>query len=180
MPSKSAKAKKTTPAKKPAPAKANKAANKPKAADAAPRVDFSRPKERAVLDVIALAMSADEVVTAEEMDLAVAQLQSILGLPRADPVLRQELKNVIVASVTAIHAEGRERILDRALTQIDTDDERRMLFALAASMTCADGTVHPAEAKFLSLLRLGLGLTEAEAIQGVAGVATLMAARRTP
>ena len=79
------------------------------------------------------------------------------------------------AVTQVFQAKGREPILDRALMQIETEDERRMLFALATSMTCADGSVHPAEAKFLSQLRLGLGLSEAEAIQGVAGVAALMA-----
>jgi tellurite resistance protein len=142
---------------------------------AAAGLDLSSPKEQAVLDVLALAMSADEVVTSNEMKLAVAQMQSLLRLPRTDKVLTRELTDLINASVLAIQAKGREPVLDRALTRIETDDERRMLFALATSMTCADGTVQPAEARFLSQLRLGLGLSEAEALQGVAGVAALMA-----
>lgn len=143
----------------------------------APPLDLSSPKERAVLDVLALAMSADEVVTGQEMELAVKQLQALLQLPRADEVLTAELKNLLIESVTAIQAQGREPVLDRALQQIETEGERRMLFALATSVSCVDGTVHPAEALFLSQLRRGLGLSDAEVIQGVAGVAAVMARR---
>lgn len=154
---------------------APKAPKQPKQAQASPALDLSSAKEKAVLDVLALAMSADDQVTGSEMRLAISQMQTLLKIPRTDKVLTHELTELINASVMAIQAKGREPVLDRALMQIDTDDERRMLFALATSVTCADGAVHPAEAKFLSQLRLGLGLSEAEAIQGVAGVAALMA-----
>ena len=162
--------------KKPAaPKKQSKAPKQPKPAEVTPELNLSNPKEQAVLDVLALAMSADDVVTADEMKLAVAQMQTLLKLPKADKLLARELTDLINTSVLSIQAKGREPILDRALMQIETEDERRMLFALATSMSCADGNLDPAEAKFLSQLRLGLGLSEAEAIQGVAGVAALMA-----
>ncbi|HEY3451576.1 MAG TPA: tellurite resistance TerB family protein [Myxococcales bacterium] len=155
--------------------KQSKAPKQSKQEPVSPQLDLSNPKEKAVLDVLALAMSADDVVTAAEMKLAVVQMQALLKLPKTDKVLTRELTDVINTSVLSIQAKGREPILDRALMQIETEDERRMLFALATSMSCADGSMHPAEAKFLSQLRLGLGLSEAEALQGVAGVAALMA-----
>jgi len=165
-----------TKAKKPAVSK-KRASKAPKQAPVSPPLDLSSPKERAVVDVLALAMSADDVVTSAEMKLAVAQMQAMLQLPKTDPLLTRELTDLINTSVLTIQAKGRGPVLDRALMQIETDDERRLLFALATSMTCADGVVADSEAKFLSQLRLGLGLTEAEALQGVAGVAAVMARR---
>ena len=146
---------------------------------AAPKLDLSNPKDRAVLDVLALAMSADGLVTSDETTFAVESMQRLLGLKHAGGAIRAQLCALITASVANIQAKGRDPVFEHALAQLESDAERRTLFALAASMVCVDvGVVEPEEARFLAQLRRALGLDEAEGLQAMAGVAKLMARRR--
>jgi hypothetical protein len=140
-----------------------------------PSLDLSNPKDQAVLDVLALAMSADSLVTGDEIALAVSQMSKLLGLWKASAETTAQLRSKVTASVAACEKEGREQVQERALAQFQTLDERRMLFALAASMTCADGGVEAPEAEFLAKLRSGLRLNEAEGLRAMAGVAAVMA-----
>ncbi|MBI5548945.1 MAG: hypothetical protein HY901_34110 [Deltaproteobacteria bacterium] len=143
-----------------------------------PRLNLANPKDKAVLDVLALAMSADTLVTADETDFAVAQMQRLLGRPEL--AVANQLRSLVTSSVAAISTKGRDKVLARALREIDSPEERRILFALASSMTCVDGLVEESEGKFLAKLRLELGLSEAQALQAMAGVATVMARQQQP
>lgn len=162
-------------------AKAKKPAAKKSAAKsvkpAAP-IDLSNPKDHAVLEVLALAMSADSLVTEDETTFAVEQMQRMLGLPKSDRALAEQLRSKVTACVAAIQSEGRPVVLQRAIACFETEEERRMLFALAVSMACIDGALEIGEAQFLAQLRVGLHLTESEALLGVSGVATLLARQK--
>jgi len=154
---------------------AKKAQAKTRASKSKPQRDLSNPKDRAVLDVLALAMSADNLVTSEEISLAVSQMQKLLQLGKASGEVTAQLRAQVTASVAACQQEGRAQVQERALALFHDPAERRMLFALAASITCADHVVEASEAEFLVKLRAGLKLTEAEALQAMAGVAAVMA-----
>ena len=150
-------------------------AKKAKATKPSPALDLANPKDKAVLDVLALAMSADNLVTGDEIKLAVTQMERLLGLGKASSETQAQLRAMVTASVAACKKEGREHVQERALAQFQAPDERRMLFALAASITCADGVVEASEADFLAKLRSGLKLSEAEGLRAMAGVAAVMA-----
>jgi tellurite resistance protein len=163
-------------------AKARKPAVKKAAAKpvkpTAPPIDLSNPKDHAVLEVLALAMSADSLVTEDETTFAVEQMQRMLGLPKSDRALAEQLRSRVTASVAAIQSEGRQVVLQRAMACFESEDECRMLFALAVSMACIDGALEIGEAQFLAQLRVGLHLTESDALVGVSGVATLLARKK--
>jgi uncharacterized membrane protein YebE (DUF533 family) len=136
----------------------------------APRIDLSSPKEKAVVDVLALAASADGEVSPEEMTLVVLQLQKLLGVPRSE-ALTEEIRRHVANTLAEMEKVGREAVFDRSVGQMVTAVEREALFALAASVIYVDKVVHLNEADFLVKLRTALGLSEATALAATAGVA---------
>ena len=140
------------------------------------KIDLSSPKERAVVDVLALAMAADGEVAVEETALVVEQLEKMLGLEEGGPEFAGQIRAHVAATVAELEKIGRDPILGRSVGTLETAQERETLFALATAVTCVDGVVEPTEADYLVALRTALGLTEADALAGVAGVAGTLAA----
>jgi len=140
-------------------------------------IDLHNPKDRAVLDILALAMSADGLVSREETAMVVEQLQRMLGLQSPSQAQTTAILALVTRTVAEIRKLGVEAILGRSLDPLETPEERQMTFALAAAVTVSDGVIEPAEGEFLARLRTALGLTEGEALRGMAGVAAMMVAR---
>lgn len=154
-----------------------KAAAKRPATKAPKTIDLSNPKDRAVLDVLALAMSADGLVSYEETALVVEQLQRMLGLEKPSKAQANAIQAMVTRTVADIRKQGTDAVLARSLDPLETPEERQMTFALATAVTVADGVLEPSEGDFLARLRTSLGLTEGEALRGVAGVAAMMVKR---
>ncbi len=167
-PAKKAAARNQKPGRKPA---ARGAAKAPKT------IDLGNPKDRAVLDILALAMSADGLVSYEETALVVEQLQRMLGLEKPSKAQANAIQAMVTRTVADIRKQGTDTVLARSLDPLETPEERQMTFALATAVTVADGVLEPSEGDFLARLRASLGLTEGEALRGVAGVAAMMVKR---
>ena len=138
------------------------------------KLNLEDPKECAVLDVLTLAMAADGDVSLEETALVVQQVQRMLG-GQTSPHLAESVLSYVAATIAETARLGSEVIIERSAKRLETDAERQMLFALAAAVTCVDGIVFPKEAEFLVKLRTALGLSEAVALAGIAGVSRTIA-----
>lgn len=139
------------------------------------RIDLRSPKERAVIDVLALTMAADGELAASEISLVVEQLEKMLGLQPGGPGLADQVRAHVAGVERELEQSSRNAILDRSVRSLETAQERQMTFALAMAVACADGVMDPKEADFLVELRTALKMTEAQAITAAAGVAGTLA-----
>jgi len=140
----------------------------------AAKLDLDSPKERAVIDVLAAAMCADGKIVLEETTLVIMSLSKMLGLEESAPETPELIRQQVNRSVAEMEKSGRAAVLQRAVAQMETPNDREHLFALAAMVTCADGTMDPAEADFLVELRQILQVPESASLAMVAGVARML------
>ena len=138
------------------------------------KLNLEDPKECAVLDVLTLAMASDGDVSLEETALVVHQVQRMLG-GQTSPHLAESVLSYVAATIAETARLGPDVIIERSAKRLETEAERQMLFALASAVTCVDGVVFVKEAEFLVKLRSALGLTEAAALAGIAGVSRTIA-----
>ena len=139
-------------------------------------IDLSNPKEAAVLDLLALAIAADGHVDTSEIMFATDRIKVLLGLNEAnDGDLVREIGAKIGECIQRLKTDGTEFFMQCAVANFETAEEREMVFALCAALVCVDGHLAPDEAEFLTQLRVLLGMSEAQVLCGVVGLATQLA-----